>query len=104
MPNDLNKYLYYEEIGPPHIRIFLGDCLTIMPLLDKVDLVVTDPPYRDEKDNQPTMDMRKNGGMEDFGGKLTSRQFLELENKSKHQIIWGANNFEFLPAFKGFLV
>ena len=42
--------------------------------------------------------------MEDFGGKLTSRQFLELENKSKHQIIWGANNFDFLPAFKGFLV
>lgn len=45
MASELDKYLYYEEIGPPHIRIFLGDCLTIMPLLPKVDLLVTDPPY-----------------------------------------------------------
>lgn len=45
MASELDKYLYYEEIGPPHIRIFLGDCITIMPLLPKVDLVVTDPPY-----------------------------------------------------------
>ena len=45
MASELDKYLYYEEMGPPHIRIFLGDCLTIMPLLPKVDLVVTSPPY-----------------------------------------------------------
>ena len=98
---ELKDYLYYQE---DDLTIYCGDCLEVMPLLPKVDLVVTDPPYRNEEDNQPTMDMRKNGGMEDFGGKLTHRQFVEIENISKYQIIWGANNFDFLPAFKGFLV
>jgi len=25
--------------------LYLGDCLEVMPTLDKVDAVVTDPPY-----------------------------------------------------------
>ena len=33
---------FYEE---PGIQIFLGDCRDILPLLPKVDLVLTDPPY-----------------------------------------------------------
>jgi site-specific DNA-methyltransferase (adenine-specific) len=41
----LEDYLYYHEDGPPVIDIYLGDCLEIIPLLPKVDLVVTDPPY-----------------------------------------------------------
>jgi adenine-specific DNA-methyltransferase len=41
---DLKDYLYYHEDNPS-IDIYLGDCLDIMPLLPKVDLVVTDPPY-----------------------------------------------------------
>jgi len=40
----LEDYLYYEEKNPD-LRIYLGDCLEILPLLPKVDLVVTDPPY-----------------------------------------------------------
>ena len=35
---------YYEHNG---ITIYHGDCLEIMPQLDPVDLVVTDPPYGD---------------------------------------------------------
>lgn len=101
---ELKDYLYYHEDGPPSIDIYCGDCLEIMPLLEKVDLVVTDPPYRSEEENQPTIDMRKNGGMKDFGGKLTEEQFKAINQLSKYQIIWGANNFDFLPAYKGFLV
>ncbi len=40
----LDEYLYYEEKNP-NLKIYMGDCLEIMPLLDQVDLVVTDPPY-----------------------------------------------------------
>lgn len=40
----LEDYLYYEE-KDPDLKIYHGDCLEIMPLLAKVDLVVTDPPY-----------------------------------------------------------
>jgi site-specific DNA-methyltransferase (adenine-specific) len=32
-----------ERIGPH--RLFLGDCMEVMPTLGKVDAVVTDPPY-----------------------------------------------------------
>jgi site-specific DNA-methyltransferase (adenine-specific) len=87
-------------------QLLHGDCLEVMKCVpDKsIDLVLTDPPYRDEVDNQPTMDMRKNGGMENFGNKLNKEQFAEIVRISKHQIIWGCNNFNFLPAHKGFLV
>lgn len=40
----LEDYLYYEE-KDPDLKIYCGDCLEIMPLLPKVDLIVTDPPY-----------------------------------------------------------
>ena len=40
----LSDYLYYHEDNPS-IDIYLGDCLEVMQLLPKVDLVVTDPPY-----------------------------------------------------------
>ena len=33
---------YYEE---PGITIYHGDCREILPMLDKVDLILTDPPY-----------------------------------------------------------
>ncbi len=33
---------YYDYAG---ITIYHGDCLEIMPDLEKVDLVLTDPPY-----------------------------------------------------------
>ena len=32
-----------EHIGDA--TLYLGDCLEILPTLDKVDAVVTDPPY-----------------------------------------------------------
>src|SRR6476660_4792269 len=35
---------YYSEKG---IQIYLGDCLEILPSLEPVDLVLTDPPYPD---------------------------------------------------------
>jgi DNA modification methylase len=38
------KKPYYQHNG---ITIYHGDCLEIMPQLEPVDLVVTDPPYGD---------------------------------------------------------
>jgi site-specific DNA-methyltransferase (adenine-specific) len=37
------KYKRKEVIG--NATLYLGDCMEVMPLLDKVDAVVTDPPY-----------------------------------------------------------
>ena len=57
------------------------------------DLCIVDPPYRDSVDNQPTIDMRRNGKIEKFGNKPSSLYFDELFRISKNQIIWGANHF-----------
>ena len=35
---------YYLEAG---ITIFLGDCREVLPQLERVDHVITDPPYSD---------------------------------------------------------
>lgn len=99
---DLEKHGWEYGIN----KVCNADCLSAMKMLpDKcIDLVLTDPPYRDESENQPTKDMRRNGGMENFGGKLNSSQYQELKRISKEQIIWGANNFKCIDPFKGFIV
>lgn len=45
-----------EVIG--NAELYLGDCLEILPTLDKVDAVITDPPYGVKRDK----------GFEGFGG------------------------------------
>jgi len=42
LPKNIEPYYYDEHAG---IAIFNGDCLEIMPQLESVDLVLTDPPY-----------------------------------------------------------
>ena len=42
MNRELEKYIYHKEDAGV---IYCGDCREILPLLDKVDLVLTDPPY-----------------------------------------------------------
>ncbi len=67
------------------------------------DLAIVDPPYRNQSENQPTKDMRRNGKIEVFGDKPDKTYFDELFRVSKNQIIWGANNFT-LPNYKGFVI
>jgi site-specific DNA-methyltransferase (adenine-specific) len=67
------------------------------------DLAIVDPPYRNQEENQPTKDMRRNGPMRSFGDKPKAEYFKELCRVSREQIIWGANNFNF-GSYKGFVV
>ena len=87
------------------IEYFNEDCMIGMARYpDKhFDLAIVDPPYRNQSENQPTKDMRRNGKIEVFGDKPDKTYFDELFRVSKNQIIWGANNFQ-LPQFKGFVV
>lgn len=83
-----------------------ANCEAVMAEIgDKeVDLVLTDPPYRNQEENQPTKDMRSNGSMQNFGNKPSKKILDEIFRISKGQIIWGANNFDNLPSYKGFLI
>lgn len=78
--------------------LYHGDCLEILPTLDKVDAVVTDPPYGHGGFVQTTGNIRGRG--ENIGKQVNWNEsgpppeFFDLiKEKSKHQIVWGANYF-----------
>ena len=70
---------YYEHAG---LTIYHGDCRDILPLLPKVDLVLTDPPY-----GVPIMF--------DAGGKLRGSGKTKVGG-GRYEVFEG-NNFEFDP-------
>lgn len=90
-------------------RLLLGDCLEIMPLLGKVDAVVTDPPYGIK------MDRGMGGGGVDGFGNNTKRKpkayaggwdkerpshetFASFLDASSLHIVWGGQFFaDMLP-------
>ena len=90
-------------------RLILGDCLEVMPLLGKVDAVVTDPPYGIGEHGGRFRD-RKGGGHRVLDKKQwdNARPSDEIFNAmlaaSCPTIIWGGNYFaDLLPASKGWL-
>lgn len=94
-----------EKIGPH--KLYLGDCRELLPLLPKVDAVVTDPPYG-------LGDKWKGGA----GGKKSSWRIPQAEAMKwdmmapdflpeivhgRKAIVWGGNYFS-LPPSRGWLV
>lgn len=102
----LKDYLYYEEKNPD-LKIYHGNCLEIMPLLPKVDLVVTDPPYGIKYDEQASLV----GGSKSKNGSAykTKHESFGWDEEAPHEIInsiigtgvksiiWGGNYFNVSP-------
>lgn len=84
---------YYRQDG---ITIYHGDCAEILPSLQNVDHVLTDPPYGINASRD--RDSAKWGWV-DYGGSQWDAQRPSTEllrailDKGKHSIIWGANYF-----------
>ena len=82
---------YYEtELG----KLYHGDCLQIMPELEPVDLVLTDPPYGIDYNPKmyPLYDKSKN----DFKKIIrdeTEPDLTEIFRMDCKKTIWGAENF-----------
>lgn len=104
-----------ERIG--NQRLILGDCLQVMPLLGKVDAVVTDPPYGINFDYSRSRVSRSDAlafaagttaetmqrGWSNIHGDdqpFDPRPFLDF----KHVILWGGQNFAHLPPSRGWLI
>ena len=49
--------IYYKD---DYVTLYHGDCLEILPQLDKVDLIVTDPPYELDYTTSANNDFAKN--------------------------------------------
>ena len=90
------------EIG--NATLYLGDCMDILPTLERVDAVITDPPYGIKRDGKPKSTSSHGGhkGYEFLGwdnGRPSSAVFEAIRQVSGVQIIWGGNYFaDLLPA------
>jgi DNA modification methylase len=88
--------------------LYLGDCLEILPTLDKVDAVVTDPPYGlGDWNNRGTNAKRPFDSdiTQLWDVKITQAHVDVLRDASRHQVIWGGNYFcNMLPATKQMFV
>ena len=72
--------------------LYHGDCLTIMPELEPVDLVLTDPPYG--IDWNTSYERFSHGGTNKNKIINDNKEFNPTPFVSKyHSILWGANNF-----------
>jgi site-specific DNA-methyltransferase (adenine-specific)/modification methylase len=101
------------EIGSA--TLYLGDCADILPTLDKVDAVVTDPPYGIDvlnktyrnKNLQPGSSLAKKSSYDDCGEWdkcVPDKEIIDLIiSKSNYQIIFGGNYFK-LPPTKCWLI
>lgn len=93
---------YYQDDS---CTIYHGDCREILPQLDPVDLVLTDPPYGIGADNRKRILSRgklaqaKDYGEQDWDSTTPPHWlFLQLLEKSRHQVIWGGNYFDLPPS------
>ena len=96
-----------ETIG--RATLYLGDCRDILPTLEQVDLVCTDPPYGIGEDGGACRTRGKPGyakhEAKGWDKDRPSREVFDLIREcSEDQIIWGGNYFaDLLPPSMGWL-
>ena len=99
---------YYEDAAAG-IVIYHGDCREILPMLEPVDLVLTDPPYgigeaRGKNKSRGQLAKPKDYGVAAWDDAPPARWMFDwLMEISQHQIIFGGNFFG-LPASSCWLV
>lgn len=92
-----------KEVIIGDCTLYLGDCMEVMPLLGKVDAVVTDPPYgineaAGKNKNRSNAAVAKDYGNSDWDKEPISPEHVKLMREiSVHQIIFGGNYFELPP-------
>jgi DNA modification methylase len=89
---------YYQEDG---ITLYCADCREVLPQLEKVDLVLTDPPYGIGFAGQPTKWQRLSGAIPlDWDNQIVD--IKPILDHGKIQIIWGGIYYS-LPIHRGWL-
>jgi DNA modification methylase len=88
---------YYEE---PGIVIYNADCRDVLPQLEPVDLVLTDPPYGlNTKMNGGTWGTAyRRGDMLKWDYVVSDEDIKKIIKSGLNQIIWGGNNYSLPPS------
>jgi site-specific DNA-methyltransferase (adenine-specific) len=86
-----------ETIGDA--TLYLGDCMDILPTLDKVDAVITDPPYGlAEKLQGGNWGKSFQGAYKDWDAAAPVELVCAALRLSDKAIVWGGNYFQFTPS------
>jgi site-specific DNA-methyltransferase (adenine-specific)/modification methylase len=89
------------EIG--NATLYLGDCMEILPTLDKVDAVITDPPYGINENSKKVASRGNMAAPKDYGDfdwdkAPPPNELIELiRTKGKYQAFFGGNYFTLPP-------
>lgn len=89
--------------------LYLGDCMEILPFIEPVDAVITDPPYGINENHKKVASRGKLATPKDYGEfdwdkSAPSQQLIDaILEKGKYQALFGGNYFG-LPATSCWLV
>ena len=88
---------YYDHAN---ITIYNADCRDILPHLDPMDLVLTDPPYglNDKMQGGTWGIAYRHGDMMKWDYILSESDFAIILDIKAKKIIWGANNYNMPPS------
>lgn len=95
---DIMSENYTEKRQIGDCTLYLGDCMTILPTLDKAGAVVTDPPYGIDIGGSGTIGGSgvvepKNYGKSDWDKKgMSAAQWEAINEVSDRWIVWGGNH------------
>ena len=98
-----------EKITIGKADLYLGDCMEYMATLpDKAfDLAIVDPPYGigiNMNQGRRAGNAIKHARKTWDASPPSAEYWRELTRVSRNQIVWGANNFEWIPAHSGWVV
>lgn len=100
MDSNLKKYEYFRNDNGV---LYCGDCLEILPMLPKVDLVLTDPPYGINA-SKGTWGSTNKCKVTDYGKSswdlipASKDQIKSCIDSGINSIIWGGNYFDVIPS------
>ncbi|MGB0239048.1 MAG: DNA-methyltransferase [Cycloclasticus sp.] len=92
-----------EKVTIGNAELYHGDCAVILPQLEPVDLILTDPPYGIGEAANNNKSRGKRASSRDYGkddwdnAPPAAWLFGLMQEKSKHQIIFGGNYFALPP-------
>lgn len=96
---------YYQDEA---VKIYLGDCREILPTLDKVDLLLTDPPYgigeaKNNNQSRGVLAKAKDYGLSDWDNSTKNTELGMAMACAKNAIVFGGNYYQ-LPSTSCWLI
>ena len=101
----------FEKVTIGNATLYRGDCMDVLPTLQKVDAVITDPPYginensakvrsrqRNSTGNSNSLADQRDYGQFDWDKEPPAQELIDLmRGISKYQAIFGGNYFDLPP-------